>query len=476
MNVAPDTRIGDLLEEYPFLLDFLIARSDHFENLRDPAMREAFGKVATLAQVATMNKLDLPDLVADIVEEIRRHGGAAKDVIRERQEVLKGIIRDLHAGERMEVLKARFRALVDDVAPSEIAAMEQKLIEEGLPEGEVRELCDVHVEVFKEALEQHEMPGAPAGHPVHTFMKENRAAEEIVGDITHILDALGDHPDGKSFAAERQNLAGLLERLSLIDLHYLRKENQLFPALETAGVSGPSKVMWGIHDTIRGSLKAARQKVDAAGDEEAPGIVSSLRDLLKTVGDMVYKEENILFPMALETLSDADWVKVHEGEEEIGYAWVEPDTGWERTTEAQGVTPDTGAMRLDTGFLSMEQVNLLLRHLPVDITFVDENDRVAYYSKGEERIFPRSPGIIGRKVQNCHPPDSVHVVNRIVDAFRQGTKDSAEFWITLGGRFVLIRYYAVRGPEGAYRGCVEVSQDVTGIRELQGQHRLLDWE
>jgi DUF438 domain-containing protein len=473
MDISADTKIGALLAEYAYLLDFLIARSDHFENLKDPTMREAFGKVATLGQVATMHKMDLPGLVADIVEEVRRHGGTATDVALERQEVLKGIIRDLHGGESMEVLKARFRELVNDVSPADIAATEQKLIEEGLPEGEVRELCDVHVEVFKEALERHEMPGAPSGHPVHTFMKENRAAEAIMSDISLVLDG------ESTLVGEGKDLPELLERLSAIDLHYLRKENQLFPALETAGVSGPSKVMWAIHDTIRDSLKAARQKVAdqaGSGDALAAETASAVRDVLKTMADMVFKEENILFPMALETLSEADWVKVREGEEEIGYAWIEPDTGWELATEAQGVTPDTGTIRLDTGFLSMEQVNLLLKHLPVDITVVDENDRVAYYSKGEERIFSRSPGIIGRKVQNCHPPDSVHVVNRIVEAFRQGTRDTAEFWITLQGRFIHIRYFVMRSEDGVYKGCVEVSQNVTGIRELQGQRRLLDWE
>jgi hypothetical protein len=184
-------------------------------------------------------------------------------------------------------------------------------------------------------------------------------------------------------------------------------------------------------------------------------------------------------------LTDSEWVKVKEGEADIGFAWVVPDQGWpeeiiKETEEAapapQEVLQDvTGALGLDTGHMTLEQINLMLTHLPVDLTFVDENDRVAYYSEGE-RIFPRSPAIIGREVRNCHPPKSVHVVNKILDAFKSGSRDTAEFWIELGGRFLYIRYFAVRDAKGFYRGTLEVSQDLTEIRKLEGQQRLLDWE
>ena len=131
---------------------------------------------------------------------------------------------------------------------------------------------------------------------------------------------------------------------------------------------------------------------------------------------------------------------------------------------------------LNTGALTSEQVNLILTNLPVDISFVDDEDKVVYYSNTKGRIFARTPAVIGRKVQNCHPSESVHMVNRIIDAFRAGKRDMAEFWIEIGGKFIHIRYFAVRDTEGRYKGCLEVSQDVTGIRALQGQRRLLDWE
>jgi DUF438 domain-containing protein len=296
--------------------------------------------------------------------------------------------------------------------------MEQRLIEEGMAETEVRRLCDVHVAVFKEALEKHEIPGAPAGHPVHTFMLENRASEEIMDGIDEALNNIGTPPDEETLKSK-------------IHIHYLRKENQLFPLLEVHDISGPSQVMWAIHDDIRAQLKTAKAQLSALKSNEG---IASLKDVVAAIREMIYKEEHILYPMSLETLSEAEWSKVRQGEEEIG------------------------------------------THLPVDLTLVDEEDRVAYYSKGKERIFPRSPGIIGRTVQRCHPPDSVHIVTKILDSFRAGTKDTAEFWIEMDGKFILIRYFAIRATDGTYKGCLEVSQDVTEIRQLEGQRRLLDWD
>jgi PAS domain S-box-containing protein len=198
---------------------------------------------------------------------------------------------------------------------------------------------------------------------------------------------------------------------------------------------------------------------------------------------MIYKEEKILFPMALETLNEAEWARVKGGEEELGYAWITPGSGWKPSEEAAREAVEVPAysrpglkIKLDTGMLSEVQLNRILKCLPVDISFVDESDTVLYYSQTADRIFPRSPGVIGRKVQNCHPPESVHIVNRILQAFRAGERDVAEFWINLKGRLIHIRYLAVRDDQGQYLGCLEVSQDVTAIRGLQGEKRLLDWE
>jgi hypothetical protein len=474
MTISPDTKINQLLEEYPFLKEFLVELSPHFKALDNPIMRKTLGRVATLSKVALIGGIDLTGLVSKIAAEIKSQTGEVVQIDEsveqvpitdpeERMEVLKGIIEDLHNGMEVKKVKQRFLTLIRDVAPSEIANMEQRLIDGGMPESEVKRLCDVHVEVFKESLDDNVMPGLPSGHPVHTYMSENRKAEKIILKLQAIHD----------MEKEQDQLISGLDDLWKIDLHYTRKENQLFPLLEAHGISGPSKVMWSLHDDIRKMLKDAMHAA-ASGSVKA----NALEALFTTVNDMIYKEENILFPMSLETLGDSDWGKVRDGEEEIGFAWISPPEKW-MPGEAylEPLPPEkVGSVTLDTGLLTIEQINLMLTHLPVDISFVDENDKVAYYSSTTERIFPRSPGIIGRSVENCHPSKSVDAVIKILDAFKDGTKDSSEFWIQMGGKFIYIRYFAIRDAEGKYKGCLEVSQDVTGIRGLEGEKRLLDWD
>lgn len=475
MKLSPDTRVNDLLNKFPFIKEFLIELDPHFKALDNLVLRKTLGRVATLSKVAMIGGVELNKLVAEIAGEIKRKTGQdieIEDIQKpevitdpeQRIEALKKIIEDLHKGEDIKKLKQRFLSLIRDVAPSEIANMEQRLIDEGMPEAEVKRLCDVHVEVFKESLEDKVIPGLPAGHPVHTYMRENRAAEKIILKLQAI------HDIGK----EKDTLVAGLKELSKIDLHYTRKENQLFPVLEAHGISGPSKVMWALHDDIRKMIRDA-------GEAAAAGTITPdvLKTLFGTLNDMIYKEEHILFQMALETLGENDWVTVRKGEEEIGFAWISPPEPWAPSEDSfqEKLPPEKiGSMTLDTGLLTIEQINLLLTHLPVDISFVDENDKVAYYSNTEDRIFPRSPGIIGRSVQNCHPSKSVDMVNSILDSFRDGTKSTAEFWIQLGGKFIHIRYFAVRDAQGKYKGCLEVSQDVAAIRGLEGEKRLLDWE
>jgi uncharacterized protein len=388
----------------------------------------------------------------------------------QRQETMKGIIRDLHAGEDFASLKTRFRALLDEVSPTEVSQMEQALIDEGMPESEVKGLCDVHVALMRDSLRPGQ-PDVPGGHPVHTYMKENRAAEAIMAEIDKILDADGEAVTGAS-AQGGASFADLVDNLSVINLHYLKKENQLFPLLEANGISGPPKVMWSTHDDIRALLKGARHQM---GD--APATAAGMtKNAITMINGMIFKEENILFPMALGALSEDDWQRVRYGEEDVGYAWIQPDEGWH--AEAHRPADQSGGTRihLDTGYLMPEQINLMLTHLPFDMSFVDENNIVRYYTETKERIFPRSPGVIGREVQNCHPPKSVHMVNEILERFRSGERDKADFWIEMGGRFLNIRYFAVRDAAGTYKGCLETMQDVTEIRALQGQRRLLEWD
>jgi len=394
-----------------------------------------------------------------------------------RQERLKEIVQDLHEGSDIKAVRKRFAELIRNVSPEEIAQAEQALIAGGVPVEQVQKVCDVHVEVFEQALGRQRKSRVLPGHPVHTYREENKAVRKVLKRIRPLLRQVSRGARAEEFEKE-------LEQLKRIEIHYRRKENQLFPYLEQVDFTGPSKVMWGKHDEIRAQLR----ELETAYREQDWGRFTSVgRGLLRAVRRMIFMEEKILFPTSLKKLSDKQWVEIRRGESEIGYAWVQPGNLWDPSVvvagseaqelgkEAESKVSAQGELPLDVGKLNLEQINLMLKNLPLDITYVDENDRVRYYSQGRERIFPRSPAVIGREVQNCHPPASVHVVEKILDSFKKKEKDQAEFWLTLNDRFIHIRYFAVYGREGEYRGVVEVSQDVTDIRALKGQRRLIDW-
>jgi PAS domain S-box-containing protein len=479
MTITPKTTIHTLLKEYPFLLDFLAEYRSEFAKLRNPVLRNTVGRVATLRMAATMGETPLEKLLNDIRDAIQRQTGerveiGAGDVDEDvqRMETLKGIIAELHGGGDFEVLKDRFARLIRDADPSEVARMEQQLIQDGLPVEEVQRLCDVHVAIFKDALDRSAAPETLPGHPVHTFIQENRALGEVIESIRTLLGALPEREDAETC----RQIEGEILRLKEVDKHYLRKENQLFPFLEKYGITGPSQVMWAIHDDIRARLKKA---LEAAQRRERGELMAAAPQVMQMMEDMFYKEEHILLPMSLGLLGPAEWGEIQRGEGATGYALIRPGSVWkpelEQVPVAQTETKNVLArLPLDTGLLTLDQVNLILTHLPVELSFVDENDEVRYYSQTPEKIFPRSPGVIGRKVQNCHPPKSLDVVNRILTDFRSGKRDVAEFWINLQGRMVYIRYFAVRDHSRQYRGALEVVQDVTGIQALTGERRLMD--
>ena len=501
MNIDAQTKVRDLVETYPHIMDWLVTYAPEFTKLKNPVLYNTVARVATLETAAAMANAPLDSFLDDVRTEIARREIAAEELRgasgrdtggggtlldeaerSDRQEVLKSIIHRLHDGESVEQVKADFDALVTNVDSAEIARMEQALIAEGTPVEEVQRLCDVHVTVFKESLDAHEESPVAAGHPVDAYRRENETAGEIVSSLRRAVDALAAARDADARTRALGDLGTGLERLAQIDIHYTRKEHQLFPVLERHGVEGPTKVMWGLDDDIRGRIKSARALAQAG---DAAALAVSLIEILGMIDDMIYKEEKILFPTALQVVTAEEWDAMAAGDADIGYAWVggpaadvkhAVETPSPPATAAVGKTADdTGVLLpLTTGALALEQLDLMLRSLPFDVTYVDENDRVRFYSEGD-RVFPRSPAAIGREVRNCHPPKSVDKVEQILSEFKAGTKDVAEFWIELGGRFVHIRYFALRDSAGAYRGCLEVVQDATHVRGLTGQRRLLDW-
>ena len=481
MKLSQKTKVHELLATYPFLEDFLVCRSPKFSMLKNRMARATIGRLATLRAAAGIADLDLGTLLDELAAEIQRVTGARPEIEKpeagsapgraERLSALKSIIQELHDGGDLEKARARFQEAVEDVEASEIAAMEEELIRGGLPVSEVQRLCDVHVGAFRHALDEHLQVDVPPGHPVHTYRADNRAISRLAEELGSLARAAAG---GEAQALPKAR--SVLEQLAGIENHYQRKENQLFPLLERHGVTGPSQVMWGVPDQIRAALKTVRA---AADKQDTNAFAEKAPALARDIAEMVYKEEKILFPLALQTLTDGEWAEVRRGEDELGYALEKPAADWPAHSPAPSPPPAPAnapeLLPLKTGALSLEQLNLILTHLPVDLSFVDESDTVRFYSEGPARIFPRSPAVIGRKVQQCHPPKSVHIVQEILDAFRNGSKDVAEFWIPLGGKFIHIRYFAVRDADKKYRGCLEVSQDVTAIRTLQGEQRLLSW-
>jgi uncharacterized protein len=485
MRVTRETKVHDLLDSYPYLLNFLADLRPEFAKLRNPVLRSTVARVASLATVAEMGDMDVEELLEAVTGEIALHEIHAADATTAtsatppdpaaravRQEQLKAIIGKLHDGASVSEVKAEFDALTAEIDAVEIAAMEQALIAEGMPVEEVQRLCDVHVTVFKDALEREpatEVEPLHPGHPVETYRRENESLAEVVNELRCAVEGLAAD-DAAERSAALTSVTAALDRLALVDVHYLRKENQLFPLLEAHGIEGPTKVMWALDDDIRARIKQLRT---AAGEGDAGYLASDTPEVLGMVEDMIYKEEKILFPTALDALSDAEWESMAAGEAEIGFAWIEPPAP-AVSASSDGTLTGGDLLPLTTGALTLEQIDLMVRALPFDVSFVDEHDRVRFYSEGE-RVFPRSPAAIGREVRNCHPPKSVDKVEQILTEFKAGTKDVAEFWIEMGGRFIHIRYFAMRDTNGAYRGCLEVVQDATHIRSLEGQRRLLDW-
>jgi DUF438 domain-containing protein len=330
-------------------------------------------------------------------------------------------------------------------------------------------------------LDHAEAKTAPPGHPVHTFKEENRALRKEIQTLGHLYDDIkktkGKDQLNGLFDEVHQHFNALMD----VEKHYLRKENLLFPFLEKYGITGPPTVMWGKHDEARELLKGAVEALGATegiSAEEAKAVVDLvLVPASKSVDDMISKEEEILFPMCLDTLSDAEWLQIEKQSIEYGFCLYDPKVRWspEGVELEEVVGEETGKIQLSSGSFNVKELTAILNTIPFDMTFVDKDDKVRYFTQGKERIFARSRAILGRNVRQCHPPSSVHVVEEILDDFKSGKEDHAAFWITLGDRFIHIEYFSLRDEDGNYLGTLEVSQDLTEKQKLEGEQRLLQY-
>ncbi|AIF70169.1 diguanylate cyclase [Palaeococcus pacificus DY20341] len=433
-----------------------------------------------------------------------------------KKEKMKELLKKIHKGEDIEKLKEEFKDLLRSISPLEIPLIEQELVKEGISAREIAKMCDIHVELFREAVagsEKEEMKDIPSGHPLHTLYEENK---EIIKDAEMLnlyASTLVNTKDKKMRKEILGVLKGIANQLRAVGFtHYNREEMLIFPYLERRGITAVPTVLWTKHDEARGMIKQLLEILSKENEMEWEEFVKALKEkaaeLSNALVDMVFRENNILYPTLKALLSEGEWVAIKGQEEAIGYYKVKPGDEWK--PEAKPLHPyeiDTtltaeqllslpkevqmalrgqklegdktkvkreGDLELETGYLSPKEINAIFKHLPVDVTFIDKDDRVRFFSGGD-RIFTRTPSIIGRPVQLCHPPKSVNIVNRILKAFKEGKKDVAEFWIQMGGKFIYIKYVPVRDENGEYLGTLEITQEVSRIKALEGEKRLLDW-
>lgn len=393
----------------------------------------------------------------------------------ERRRELKNLIRELHQGRSPEEVKDAFAHATEGISGDEIARLESELVREGMAPEEIQSMCDVHAAVFADQLDDTVTePEETTGHPAHQLKAENRALEAMIArDVNPAIERFRANPKEAGMS-----LSAALSLLLDIDKHYARKEQLIFPYLEKHDRPAPAKVMWGVDDEIRGQLKYARDRARIADPDAARYAAEAVRK----VHEMIFKEERILIPMLLELLTEDEWYLIAQESDEIGYCLVEPEARWQPARadigqhQAVEALQQAGLIRFPTGVMNSEQLTAMLDALPFDITFVDDKGLVRYFNRAEDRIFPRPKTVIGRHVSNCHPPASVHVVEKLVEDFRSGARDSEDFWIKMGPKYVLIRYFAVRSEKKEFLGVIEVTLDINPIQAITGQKRILSPE
>lgn len=383
----------------------------------------------------------------------------------------------------------------DIVTADEFAYGEQHLLSFGIDDEIIADGMDDILDVFEDVLERSDL-NLPLGHPIRTYELECKALETLVGDMKLKLDS--------KFI--KNEWLVLYDKLSEINIHFSRKQNQLFSALERKGFDRPSKVMWTFDNKVRDAIKDARLLLEADNDS---AFLKAQKNIMFLVLDILSKEKSILYPTSIKLIPEEEFAEMRISDDEIGYCLINNPVAWPKgqnklKKEEKSVSMPKAAsggnelmkdlslllakhgiaqsadedevFDVSMGKLSLKQINMIFRHLQVDLSYVDENEIVKFYSDTVHRVFPRSAGVIGREVQNCHPRESVATVERIIEAFRTGEKKEAEFWIQMGGKFIYIIYNAVHDEDGVFRGVLEMMQDVTHIRSLEGNQKLLSWD
>lgn len=397
-----------------------------------------------------------------------------KELDKERQKAILKILNFIQDGGELEEAKKMFQAAFDQVDVAEITAAERELIAQGLDPRKIQYLCNVHADVFKGNIKENKENSEfeKPGHPVHTFKLENIVLKSLVNDA--LLPDLAKWEKGDKSALSK--LRKELKDLAKIHYHYARKETSMFPIMTKYGITAPPKVMWGVDDKIRKLIGQANLFISQKDINKAE-VAKVIKETAHEVLEMIFKEEEIMLPMIDEVASEEDWGNVKNEEEQIGYTLIQKPMNWKPKEKTKNDGPlsidklSSLALNFAEGSLNLEQLSAILDLLPFALTFIDENDKVAYFGGGAN-IFPHSKNAIGNSVYSCHLPESVPRVKKIFDDFHQGKKDKYEFWFKPRhmGRYLYLQYFAVR-KDNKYLGCLEVAQDVTGIRNWKTEKK-----
>ena len=379
-------------------------------------------------------------------------------------------------GENGRELMDKYGYAIENVTPRDIVEMETRQLALGVSIDAIKETIGKVINVFYKYLKEYPWKRPEPETFLYELMAENRALEAHLAETREAVKQLNKEAEELASPSSETvvKLRNVIDRLFEFEIHYDKKENVLFPALEKRWeFPRPLQVMWSIDSDIRKSVRTLRELLAL----ETPVMPELNRELGKyyfLAHGMVFKEELVVYPLATETVPAKEFDELRRASFDLGFAFIEtPECPAEKTHADVPAGPDSGMLNLETGTLTQKQLIRMLNTLPVDMTLIDETDTVVYFSNPKDRLFSRSRAVIGRTVQNCHPPESVHMVNKLLEAFRNGGKNKESFWITHGSRFVLIQYFAMRDPDGTYRGCLEVSQDATDIRTLTGEKRLI---
>lgn len=395
---------------------------------------------------------------------------------------LKQLIQDLHAGQPEDVVKTQFRQEFGHVTSEEISQMEQQLIKEGVTVQAIQKLCNVHASVFSGSItDLHTLDriDRQPGHPLFVFRKENQGLYQLMEEtVKPLLEQYQSEPS----AANKADLLASIRQLAKVDLHYSRKENLFFPYLEKKGITGPPQVMWGKDDEVRDLLKEILQ---AEPDHDT--LISKISLALEEIDSMILKENDILSPLLLKNIEPAEWVVIAQESPAIGYAFnggiegASPSDANHWLDQNSGKLPDNGPVveqvepsgyiKFPSGVIQYDDLLHMLNTSPQDLTYIDKDDKVRYFSEGKHMVFDRTRTIIGRDVRMCHPPRAVPVVEQMLKDFKSGVKDHEVRIVTPGTKVLLVRYFAVRNDAGEYIGTLETTEEISGIIDMVNEIR-----